>query len=65
MTDRATVTYLIDDTTDHMVITGPRVRVQMRKRCTVIRVTPATETRTLEVHLFKRAEHVHVERDID
>lgn len=64
MTDRATVTYLVEGTTHEIVITGPRLKVQMRDFASVVRITDDEGSMVRSLHFFRSAEHIHVERNV-
>lgn len=63
--DRATVTYLVDGTTRQMLVTGPRISVQMGRRGTAVSVSAAADPGRVErVLMFRRADHVDIERGV-
>ena len=68
--DRATVTYLVDDTVQTEVIEGGHVSVQMgrgrhRRGATIVQVSDRLGGIVTRAHLFRRAEYVDVERGVD
>ncbi len=61
--DKATVTYLLDGTTK--VITGGYITTQLGPHSTIVHVSDRLGGQVSRVHLFRRAEHVAVERGVD
>lgn len=61
--EKATIMYLVDDTTHSMEVEGGHISVQMprkRRKATVVRVSDRLGGKLQEVHLFRRVEHVKV-----
>jgi hypothetical protein len=62
--DRVSVTYQIDGTTRHMVVTGTRLAIQMTADCTIVQVSGPDPGDITEAHMFRHAEYIHVERNL-
>jgi len=61
----ALVTYQVNGTVKTLHVTGAHIAVQMLEHATTVTVSEFNGGRVVEAHLFRRADHVAIQRGLE